>query len=371
MRIALVGLTYPYRGGISHFTTALYHSLSRNGDACLISFSRLYPGFLFPGKTQFDFSGVPFGAEVSGTLDALNPLTWISALKTIRNFRPDRVVLVWWSPVSAFCYSFLARSCRRLNLGEPVFYCHNVYPHEDLPGGKILTRFALRSASRFLTHSEIDKRTLQELFPNVPVVKAFHPVYDVFPKTGIGQEEARKKLSLNGHTLLFFGYVRKYKGLDCLIRALSRVSRKMDCKLVVAGEFYEPKELYERLIEEEGLRDKVVVHDRYVPNESAETYFAAADALVAPYREASQSGIVQLAYHFGKPVIASDAGGLPEAIEDGHTGYVAPANDPDGLANAILKFYENRETISFEENINKLKKRRSWEALAKIIAEPG
>ncbi|MBI4390025.1 MAG: glycosyltransferase, partial [Nitrospinae bacterium] len=355
MRIALVGLTHPYRGGISHFTTALYRSLSRRGEVSLISFSRLYPGFLFPGKTQFDFSATSFGAEVSATIDALNPLTWISALKTIRNFRPERVVLVWWSPATAFCYSFLARSCRRLSLGKPVFYCHNVYPHEDLLGGKILTRFALRSAARFLTHSESDKRTLRELFPGVPVAKAFHPVYDIFPKTGIGQAEARKQLSLNGHTLLFFGYVRKYKGLDCLVRALSRVNRKLDCTLVVAGEFYEPREMYERLIEEEGVRDKVVVHDRYIPNESAETYFAVADAVVAPYREASQSGIVQMAYHFGKPVIATGAGGLPEAIEDGHTGYVTAIDDPDNLADAILKFYANRETVPFEDNIQRLK----------------
>lgn len=367
MRIVLIGLTWPFRGGISHFTTTLYRHLTEKHQVCLISFNRLYPAFLFPGKTQYDSSNLSFAAKVSTTLDSLNPGTWLAALNTIRKFQPEQVIFTWWSPVTAFCYSALARMCRVFKTGKLIFYCHNVYPHEHHVAGELLSRLTLGTADLFLTNSGENKKLLESLFPGVPVIKAFHPLYDIFPKSGISQTEARKKLALKGNVLLFFGYIREYKGLAVLIRAMTHVLKKMDCTLVVAGEFYEAKAKYTRLIAAEGLEGKIIFHDRYIPNEEVEPYFIATDALVLPYTNASQSGIVQLAYHFNKPVISTCVGGLAEVIKHGQTGYLVPADDPQALANAILEFYNNKETVAFSQNIESLKSRFSWSALIQLI----
>ena len=369
MKVVLIGLTHPFRGGISHFTTTFYHHLAGKHQVCLISFRRLYPAFLFPGKTQFDASVLSFTAQVSATIDALNPFTWLTAVNTIRKFKPEQVIFTWWSPVTAFCYSAIACLCRIFSFGKVIFYCHNVYPHENHVGGRLLTRLTLRTADLFLTNSADNKQTLASLFPDIPAVKAFHPLYDIFPKSGISQMVARKKLSLNGNVILFFGYIREYKGLAVLIRAMTRVLKKMDCRLVVAGEFYESKKNYDRLIAEEGLEGKVIFHDRYIPNEAVEQYFVAADAVVLPYIKASQSGIIQLSYHFGKPVITTNVGGLAETVKHGKTGYIIAADDPVVLADAIVEFYNNRKTIPFDQNIESIKSEFSWPALIRLVEE--
>lgn len=371
MKIVLIGLTWPFRGGISHFTTTLHRHLAEKHQVCLISFSRLYPAFLFPGKTQYDSSNHSFAAKVSATLDSLNPVTWLTAMNTIRKFQPDQVIFTWWSPVAAFCYSALARLCKLFKTGKLIFYCHNVYPHERHAAGELLTRLTLGTADLFLTNSGENQKMLERLFPDIPAVKAFHPLYDIFPKSGISQTDARNKFALKGNVLLFFGYIREYKGLAVLIRAMSHVLKKMDCRLVVAGEFYEPKEKYDQLIATEGLEGKIIFHDRYIPNEEVEPYFAATDALVLPYTNASQSGVVQVAYHFNKPVISTRVGGLAEVIEHGQTGYVVPANDPQALANAIVEFYANKETVAFSQNIESIKSRFSWSALVQLIEHLG
>ncbi|MFQ5717140.1 MAG: glycosyltransferase [Nitrospinales bacterium] len=372
MKIALIGLTFPYRGGISHFTTTLFRYLQKKHSVRLISFSRLYPDLLFPGKTQFDFSGSAFkvsDAATAAAIDTVNPFTWIKTFLFIKRFRPRKVVFMWWSPVLAPCYFAIATLLKWFGASQSIFYCHNVFPHENNFLARRLTRLALGAADGFLTHADSDAATLRRVFPGVPAKKTFHPLYDIFPKKGISQKDARKALAMDerSNVILFFGHIRKYKGLDILIKALSKVAKELDCALVIAGEFYEPKEKYLRIISEEGLEKNIVVHDRYIANDAMETYFAAADILALPYRSGSQSGVVQIAYHFGKPVVSTQVGGLPEVVEPGRTGYLVPPENPHALAEAILRFYQERGAIDFAANIQTYKTKFSWDSAVEAI----
>ena len=367
MKIALLGLTFPYRGGISHFTTTLYHHLRERHEVELISFSRLYPKLLFPGRTQFDLGASAFKAPSQASLDTLNPLTWVRAFRFIRRFNPRLMIFMWWSPAPAPCYFILARLLKRAGVGKAVYYCHNVFPHEKHWLANALTRLALGSADTFLTHTDRDAQTLRRLFPATPVQKLFHPLYDVFPKKNISQQAAQKTLRVPCRVLLFFGHVRKYKGLQTLIRAMPHVLEQQDCHLLIAGEFYEPREKYTDMIAAAGLNENITIHDRYIANDRVEEYFAAADLVVLPYESASQSGVVQVSYHFDKPVVTTTVGGLPEAVEPGKTGYLAPPGNPRALADSIRQFYREKNAVDFKSNIRSFKAGFSWESLTRRI----
>ncbi|MFQ5673186.1 MAG: glycosyltransferase [Nitrospinales bacterium] len=367
MKIALLGLTFPYRGGISHFTTTLYHHLRERHEVELVSFSRLYPKILFPGKTQFDFGASAFKAPSRSKIDTLNPLTWIEVFRFIKRFNPRLALFMWWSPASAPCYFTVAWLMKKARVGKAVYYCHNVFPHEMHWLAKILTRMALASADTLLVHTDRDVETLRRLFPATPVHKLFHPLYDVFPKKGISREEARKTLNVPCRTLLFFGHIRKYKGLQTLIRAMPHVLKEQDCHLVIAGEFYESREKYTDMIASAGLNEHITIHDQYITNDDVEAYFASADIVILPYESASQSGVVQVAYHFDKPVVTTNVGGLPEVVEPGKTGYLVPPGDPRALADAILQFYREKNTVDFKSNIQNFKAGFSWEHLIRMV----
>lgn len=367
MRLTLIGLTHPYRGGIAHFTTSLYRALKEDHEVQLISFSRLYPSILFPGTTQFDASRETFTALPEGWIDALNPFTWFGVYRAIKKSRPDRVIFMWWSPATSFCYAAISLLCRRSGI-PCIFYCHNVLPHENGFLARLLSRMGLKSAGGFIANASSDADLLRQLFPRKSVVRGFHPVYEIFPETSLRPEQARSQLGISRPMMLFFGHVRKYKGLGVLLEAFSKVVSRVDCMLVIAGEFYEGKEEYARMIRSLGLQDRVLVMDRYIPNEEVAVLFSASDVVVLPYRSASQSGVAQLAYHFGRPVITTRVGGLPDVVREGETGFMVEPDDPQALGDAIAEFFKAGDPSRFHENIKQTREHYSWKKLAQIVA---
>jgi glycosyltransferase involved in cell wall biosynthesis len=373
MKYVLIGPTYPYRGGISHYTTLLYQHLSAAHEVTLYSFKRQYPAFLFPGRTDQDPSRLPLRADCEYLLDPTNPLTWLATFRRIREDRPDAMIVQWWVPYWAPAFASLAYLVRRFTEGTRVmFICHNVFPHERSVIDQALVRLALSQGEFFIVQSEKDLRDLKRLLPEAPVRRTAHPIYEALAlRAAMTAEEAKGRLELEGHTLLFFGFVREYKGLKYLLRAMPQVLRRMDAHLLVVGEFWDDKAAYLDLIEELSIGQAVTIVDRYVPNEELGLYFSATDVVVLPYLDATQSGVAQLAYGFAKPVITTSVGGIPEVVEDGVTGLIIPPQDSEALAEAIVRYFEEDLGEGFASNI-KARVREgafSWEALVRLIED--
>jgi glycosyltransferase involved in cell wall biosynthesis/SAM-dependent methyltransferase len=331
------------------------------------TFSRQYPQRLFPGKTDRDSSREAIIREpAEAVLDGLNPFTWRRAARRMATFNPDLVIIPWWTSFFALAFRTIARTVRKRTSAPVLFLCHNVIEHERRFYGIAPTRLALREGQIFVVHSEEERENLLRLLPGAVVRKAFLPVGRSFSAKFVSKEEARHALDATGNVLLFFGFVRPYKGLKYLIEALPEVLKRHEVTLFVAGEFWKNKADYETLIRERGLERNVRLVDRYVPNEEVGTYFAACDAVVLPYVGASQSGIVQLAYEFARPVIATTAGGLPDVVEDGATGYLVPPRDSRALAEAIVKMFK-ADRATMEQSCRDRASMLSWDALVEQI----
>ncbi len=375
-RACLVGPAYPYRGGISHSTSLLGHEFAKDHDVTVVNFKRLYPSFLFPGKTQYDESKTAFSIESKRVIDTMNPATFWRAAKEISRSEPDIIVFQWWHPFFAIAYApimFLLGRIDRDCVSRIVLICHNVLPHESSPIDRALIRSVFARANAFLVHSAEDRENLLKMRRGARVEINPLPIFDLFPRGRYTRSAARSALGVDGPVVLFFGLVRPYKGLSVLLDALARTAGKLDAKLLVVGEFYESKDKYAALIRRLGIDDKVIVVDRYVPNEEVELYFAASDVVALPYLSATQSAIVQVAYAFERPVIVTAVGGLPEVVEHGVTGYVVPPNDPAALSGAIIRFFEEGRGDEMGRNIRGSADRFSWrrckDALVRL-AEP-
>jgi glycosyltransferase involved in cell wall biosynthesis len=370
LKICVVGVTYPYRGGIAHYTTLLCRELSKKHEVLLVSMRRQYPRLLFPGKSQTNEESsdrISFPSE--RLLDSLWPWSWLRAARRIRTFSPDLVIVQWWQPFLAFAFGVLARRLKSHDL-PLAFVCHNVKPHESSWIDGLLTRFALLPGDFFLVHSEEDRRNLLALKPGAKVSKAFHPTYETFARgKTLSKEEAKSRLDLTGPVVLFFGFIRPYKGLIHLIRAFAGVVERRDAKLLVVGEFYESSQPYKKEVKDLGLGDRVRFVDRYVPNEEVALYFSASDVVALPYLSATQSGIVQIAYGFKKPVVVTEVGGLREVVSDGETGRLVPPGDPGALAEAILSILNHESQETLEENIEVFRERFSWEEYVNLVEE--
>lgn len=371
MRVAQIGVAHPYRGGIAHYTTSLHHSLLQRGhDSFVVSFSRLYPWLLFPGKSQFDASERHFSIDSQRLIDSLNPLSWSAAARRILDQKPDAVVVQYWHPYFAPAFRAIAA---RLRAGRipVVLICHNVVPHEWHPVATFLRDRLFAQVERFLVHADKDRRLLEALRPGARVFKAQHPVYHFFEAPTVTRESARESLGLarEDNVILFFGHVRPYKGLDILLRSLPRVLNRQKVRLLIAGEFYESRNRYDRLLRNLGLHPYVVVHDRYVPNEMVATYFRAANLLALPYRAATQSGIVPTAYLFDLPVVTTSVGGLPEAVLDGKTGFLVPPENPAALAEAIVDYFQAHWEAPCRDQIRRFKQQFSWSTIADGIED--
>jgi glycosyltransferase involved in cell wall biosynthesis len=369
MKYVVIGPTYPYRGGISHYTTLLYQHLSTVHETKLYSFKRQYPAFLFPGRTDKDPSTSPLQVPCEYLLDPLNPFTWLETFRHIQRERPDAVIMQWWVPYWAPALANVAFLLRRFTSAKVVFICHNVLPHEGSVVDSFLTRLALGQGQYFVLQSQKDLSNLKALLPNAHAVRTTLPLYDAAQWQVMEEGAAKNALGLSGPVMLFFGFVRKYKGLEYLIRALPEVLRNITVQLLIVGEFWEDREPYLKMIKELGVQEHVTVFDRYAPNEEVGVYFSAADVVVLPYADATQSAVVSLAYAFDKPVITTNVGGLPEVVTDGETGFVVPPRDQGALATAIVKYFQEDCAPRFTANIKARKHSLSWLGLVNLIEE--
>ena len=366
MRIALVGPAHPLRGGIAHYTSCLDEELRKNHQTLLISLSRQYPKLLFPGRTQEDSSVRYLATPAEPLLNPFRPSSWRAASARILRFSPRAVVFQWWHPCFGPCYSSIMK---RLTRGQPlqqVLLCHNIFPHEIpvFPGSSWLVerliRKAFRHADGFLVHSAEMSSQVEGFKPAAEVRKIFHPVYDFFRELQTESENRTEPGGGDELRLLFFGNIRAYKGLGVFLRALARLSDRVNFRATVAGEFYIDDRPFKEMVDREKMADRVVWKDRYIPNEDVGALFRKTDLVVLPYLDATQSGVAPLAFGFLKPVVASDVGGLAEVVEHGKTGYLVPPGDVDALADAIELFSRDPRAALFEENIRQARARFSW-----------
>lgn len=367
MRVVIIGPAFPLRGGIAHFAALLYKKLTRKKhQVALISFKKQYPSLFFPGKTQYDEGKPLIKAPSIPMIDSINPLSWFKTIFFIRAYKPDLVIFQYWMPFFAPCYTSILIGVKFLNV--PVFYiCHNIIPHEKKPGDKFLTRMAFGLVDAFVVQSKAVLADLHQIRKKALYQMVYHPIYTIFPEVN-GKITAQKKLHIQkGRVILFFGIIRKYKGLDVLIRAMPSVLAKIDVSLIVCGEFYEERKEYLKLAADLGIQDHIRFEDRFIPNEKVGLYFTATDLVVLPYISATQSGIVQLAYHYNRPVIVTNVGGLAEPVINGKTGYVVPPESPVALARAIVQFYREKKEKSFSTYIQKEKDKYSDDNLIKAI----
>ena len=362
--LALVGPFHPYRGGIAHFSESLCAGLRRRGHRVLpVTFKRQYPRWLFPGKTQLEPKAVAESENALRLLDTLNPVSWERVARRIAG--ADGVILQHWLPLMAPPLAYVARrsGCRS------IVVAHNVFGHERRPGDRFLVRMLLGAAGGILALSESVKTDIAALGVRVPVSVAPHPVYESFG-SALTRSAARRALGLDEEApvLLFFGFVRKYKGLETLIRSLpSVVAALPKLRLLVAGEFYEDREPYDAMLDSLGVRENVHIDGRYIPSSLVGTYFRAADVVVQPYQSATQSGVAQIAYHFETPVITTNVGGLAEMVPDGKAGLVVPPGDPGALAAAIVRFFEEDLGPVLAEGVRLERRRSSWDKLCAVL----
>jgi glycosyltransferase involved in cell wall biosynthesis len=377
MRICVVGPTYPYRGGIAHYTTLLVRQLRLAGhQAPLYSFTRQYPRWLYPGKTDRDPSTDPLRVDCEYILDPINPLTWLRLFRRVRADNPDLLILQWWVPYWTPCLTVLGGLIKRNTRIKIAFVCHNVMPHDAGVLDRRLVLTALRRGDALIVHSEQDRYKLLALLPKARIVKAGIPTYKpVGPQTN-APDTARLRHELaipsGAPVLLFFGFVRPYKGLEYLIQAMPRIRQRLpNAHLVVAGEFWSSREFYERFAEEFDARDSIRFVDRYVPNEELHPYFALADIVVLPYISATQSAVVPLAFGFNRPVITTRVGGLAEVVREGMNGLIVPPQDEAALADAVIRFFTEPvgERIREQMALGGAGADYSWDDLVRSIEE--
>lgn len=369
MRVALIGPANPYRGGIAQTTDSLAGELSRAHAVQVVSFRRQYPALFFPGTSEFVGVGQPPSLRTQRVIDTVNPRTWLEAARRVGAWQPDVVALMWWHPYFGLPLGVIARLISAQCPTRVGFVCHNVRPHEPAPGAALLCRYAL-SAGRFhVVMSSTVARELTQLLPQARPVQTLLPPYDFTAVYGQpARDEARRRLGLGAsdRVALMFGLIRRYKGLDVLLRALAAVP---DLKLIVAGEFYDPAARYHELIRAFGLTGRVSLLDRYVPDADVSTYLAAADVLVAPYTSASQSMVLPLGRAAGLPIIASDFDGLTQHIKPGVTGLAVAPGDAVALAEALRHLFERERLPAFQRAAQAAAPSAGWSEFARALLE--
>ena len=366
-KIVMIGPVYPYKGGIAHYTSLMYRALSCKYDVRMISYSMQYPKILFK-KEQRDYDNKTFQIpDTKYWINTANPFNILSVARKIRKMKPDLVIFQWWHPYFAPCYWIMEKVLAHT---KKLFVCHNVFPHERFPMDRRLSSMVLKNGNCFIVQSKQDEADLLTIRRDAPHARTVHPTYNAFRLEGISRATARERLGIDAKekVLLFFGFVREYKGLKHMIHALPEiVSAQPDVKLYIVGDFDGDKEHYLEMIREEGMESHVVIQDGYVPDREVEKYFAASDLVVLPYESATQSGIVQIAYGFELPVVATAVGGLPEVVMDGVTGYVVPPQDDSALTKAVIRFFAEDRAEEFHENVIREADRYYWEHMVEVI----
>lgn len=369
MKIWVLGPTYPFRGGIAHYTTLLVKSLREKYQVKFISFKHQYPSFLFPGKNQLDISKIPLKIKNEPIFNPYNPMTWFYIVTRAKKSIPDMFIFNWITPFFALQFLIIIYLLKQFTKIKILMICHNVKTHERMLGENILTKLTFGKVDYFIVHSKKGLKALKEIKPNAYIKKHPLPIYDFFKYKNISKDEAQKKINVSGKVILYFGFVRKYKGLIYLIQAMPLVLKEYDVNLLIVGEFWENKENYLKEIKKLNIIKKVQIIDKYIPNEDVNLYFSSADVVVLPYISATQSAIIQIAYGFDKPVISTKVGGIPEVVKNGIAGFVVPPENPKALARAIISFYKDNKGKEFIKNIKKEKKKFEWNKLVNAIEE--
>ncbi len=326
----------------------------------IVSLTRQYPSILFPGKTQIDPGKPLFNVPTVPMIDTINPISWFRAARYIVSQKPDVIIFRYWMPFFAPCFGSIVRLVKRKIKTQVIFICDNIIPHEKRPGDIALTKYAFHSVDSFVVLSKTVEEDLHRFVPKARYILSPLPLFNVFGELQ-PKKESKLKLGISeDHVMLFFGYVRAYKGLDVLLDAMPLILKKMSAVLLIAGEFYEDEEKYRNKIRHLGLEEHIRLYSDYIPNEEISSYFSAADVVVLPYVSATQSAIVPVAYHFNKPVIVTDVGGLSEVVKNGRTGFIVPPQNPQAFADAVVRFYEEKREDEFASNINEEKKKYGW-----------
>ncbi len=366
-KIVVIGPVYPYKGGISHYTGAMVRSLKKNFDVETVSYKMQYPKLLFKNE-QKDFDNDLFKIpETQFLINTANPLNWIISAHKIKKMHPDRIIVQWWHPYFSPCYTALSLMLRKI---PKIFVCHNVFPHERFPMDRFLTKLVLKRGAAYITHSEKDAADLKQVTKSPVYETTVLPVHNAFKIQNMSKEQAKREAGAapEKKMLLFFGFIRDYKGLRHIISAMPEIVKyDPNIELWVVGEFRNDKESYLEQIKKCGVSGNIRLVDGYIPDSGIEKYFAAADIVVLPYESATQSGIVQIAYGFEKPVIATKVGGLPEVVLDGKTGYIVPPKDHHALAEAVCRFFREDKAEEFTENVRKEAYRYSWDRMNEVV----
>jgi D-inositol-3-phosphate glycosyltransferase len=371
IKVVLIGSAYPLRGGLATFNERLIREyINRGDDASISTFSLQYPSLLFPGKTQISTEPAPDGLPIKVEVNSINPFNWIKVGLKLKKAEPDLVIVKFWMPFMAPCFGTICRIIRMNRHTRIISIIDNLIPHEQRPGDKLLIRYWVNCVDGFIGMSrsvETDIRNFTRSSPK-PVLFSPHPLYDNFGEP-ITKEEARRRLRLEpGYSYaLFFGFIRDYKGLDLLLEAFALDEMKnSNIRLIVAGEFYCDPKPYQEIISRNGLQDRVIMSNDFIPDSQVVNYFCSADIVVQPYKSATQSGVTQIAYHFNKPMIITDVGGLAEFVPDGRVGYVVRP-DPAAIAGAILRFNKENREAEFSAAAAEEKKKYAWSAMTEAI----
>lgn len=372
MKLVLLGPSYPFRGGIAHYTTLLYRALRERHQVKFYSFVRQYPAWLYPGGSDRDPSAAPIREPgVIALLDPFNPFSWWRVARAIENDDPDMLVFTWWVPFWAPVFWAIIRLLRRRVKAPLLFLCHNVMPHEGSWFSTLLSFLVLRQGDFFIVHSSQEEERLRRRFPSALIKRNPHPTYAVFDDTTMTCAEARATLGLTGDVILFFGFVRKYKGLRYLFEALALVLKESPVTLLVVGEFWEDVQSYVQLADELGIEGHIRIVNAYVSNEEVARYFLASDVVVLPYADATGSGVAQIALGLNRPVIVTDLPGLADLVREGETGFIVPPADPRSLAQAIRRFFREADRGQFQHNIAKHNPAFSWQKMIETIESFG
>lgn len=381
-KVVIIGPAYPLRGGLASFNERLTRQFGLEGDqASIYTFSLQYPRFLFPGTTQYSSDAAPAGLSIEVCINSVNPLNWISVGNRLRKLRPDLIVVRYWLPFMGPCLGTILRLAKKNKHTKVVCIADNVIPHEKRPGDKPFTSYFVKPVDAFVTMSEKVLADLR-LFTQKPAQQVVHPLYDNFGAS-VDKTAARKHLGIdpNQKIILFFGFIRKYKGLDLLLEAMALLKSQKskvksqngeefgsaDIKLLIAGEFYEDAAAYQQQIAALDIQDQLILRTDFIPDSEVRYYLSAADFVIQPYRNATQSGVTPLAYHFEKPMLVTNVGGLPDLVPNGKAGLVAEP-EPASIAKHIARLYELGENW-FLPHLREEKKKYSWQKLTTAIRQ--
>lgn len=369
MKITLLGILPPYRGGIAHFNTLLFQSLRNRHDVSAVNFSRQYPDLLFPGKTQLAEGGATAPEFSHRLVDSINPLSWLKSAAFVKSIAPDLLIYKYWMPFFAPALGTIARSARSNGRTKTLCIIDNLTPHEKRPGDLILNRYLLNTTDYFIAMSKTVEADLLSQKPAAQYRLVSHPVYSNFGAP-LPKDEARRRLGITEkNVILYFGYIRKYKGIQYLIQAVPKFINHLDAMTIIAGEFYEDKTPYLQEIEKTGRPEKIRLVDEFIPDEQVNLYFSAADIVVLPYIHATQSGIMQIALSYELPCLVTRVGGLPEMVDDGQTGFIVPPENPDAIAAGLIDYFANIDRYAIQANIRRKKSYYSWEYFINQIEE--